>query len=116
MTAQINPLHILTVTHNQQSYDLLNVSQKVAEIEALGSEDKDSDCYWLYSVTGMHKGEAIKIAVKNVRYEPDGDETGVWYALTHDGMYWADDFTDLDDDVCDAYSDVVMAAAKEDYQ
>lgn len=102
---------------NGKTYVLLQEpSPKDAIVESLDSTYKGNDVYWLYAVSGMHTGEPLKIAVKNVQYEADGDESGTYYCLVDEGKFWADDFTPISDDVDDWYSDVINDAVREDYK
>ncbi len=105
----------VTIERKDKTYILLDIPKPDIQIESIDSQSVGSDVYWEYSCVGAHEGDAIKIAVKNPHYEMDGDENGVWYAFTHDGLFWADDLTELDDDVADRYSDSVSEAANEDY-
>lgn len=91
-------------------------SPKDAIVESLEATYKGNDVFWLYAVGGMHEGEMFKIAVKNPHYEADGDESGIWYYLTDDGKFWADDLTPISDDVDDWYSDVINDAVREDFK
>jgi len=74
-----------------------------------------SNLYYLYECRGAHYGKSIAVAVKNPRWELDGDEEGdTQMVIDHDGLFWADDFKPLHDDTDDAYSDVIMEALRED--
>jgi len=88
-------------------------SPKEAVVEFLDSTYKENNVYWHYAVGGMHEGEMLQIAVKNPHYEADGDESGIWYYVTDDGKFWADDLTPISDDVGDWYSDVINDAVRE---
>ena len=85
-----------------------------AVVESVDSIYKDNDVYWKYICSGLHEGKPFEILVKNVFYDTDCDESGTWCFLNDEGKFWADDFTDIDDDVDDWYSDVINDAVRED--
>lgn len=105
----------VTIEQNDKTYILRDVSNDQADVESTDTHSEGNDVYWNYSCVGKHDGDAINIAVKNARYEPDSDGESIFYSITHDGMFWADDLTELDEDVADWYSDPVMDVVKEDF-
>lgn len=107
----------ITFERNGKTFTLLQeTSPKEAIVESVDSTCKGNDVFWFYAVSGMHSGEPFHIAVKNPHYDADGDESGTWYYLTDDGKFWADDFTEISDNVDDWYSDVINDAVREDFK
>lgn len=105
----------VTINRKGKTYILRDISNSNAVVESTDSHSEGTDVYWNYSCASMHDGDAIHVAVKNVHYEPDYVGESLVYEISHEGMFWADDLSALDDDICDWYSDAIMEVAKEDY-
>jgi len=82
-----------------------------------------NDAYWCYEIPpnkNGHIGDALRIAVKNVRYEPDDIDGYVYYYVTWDAIFYADDVGNynkpLDEAVLDVYEMVIEECVKIDLE
>jgi hypothetical protein len=94
---------------------LLNEPIEKGNVTFLDSTGDNYNVYWMYECTGLHSGKSIKICVKNPRWEADGDESGVYYSIDYDNLFWADNLKDqIDDDIHDTYGDLIRDMLKID--